>query len=258
MQKLHIVQGGIENGDMRFLEKAARKGRTAETWIVPKSVGVGDEVVVYVASYGFFATARITSPAKARDDWPNRYGASLGSIRLIKPAISLITIHRSIPQLKWANYPRSITTPPPRVATQIGKLIQHRRKTGVPDLDDKALAGANLDELRVAALLRSRPTALLKERTIIERVRSRAIRLYVLTRAGGECEGCRHSGPFRTPDGRYFLEPHHTCRLADDGPDHPAKVIALCPNCHRRAHHAEDASSFNSFLKRRLSKLERR
>ncbi|WP_421188799.1 HNH endonuclease [Aeromonas enteropelogenes] len=36
-------------------------------------------------------------------------------------------------------------------------------------------------------------------------------------------------------DGNYRI------RLSDGGPDHPANVIALCPNCHRRAHHALDS-----------------
>ncbi len=34
--------------------------------------------------------------------------------------------------------------------------------------------------------------------------------------------------------------------LADGRPDHPASVISLCPNCHRRAHHSktqEDGSA---------------
>lgn len=68
--------------------------------------------------------------------------------------------------------------------------------------------------------------------------------------------GLRITAPFRKPDGHAYIEPHHTTRLADDGPDHPAKVIGLCPNCHRRAHYAEDAKVFNHSLKRKLSRLE--
>jgi 5-methylcytosine-specific restriction protein A len=91
---------------------------------------------------------------------------------------------------------------------------------------------------------------------MIYRARSLAIRLYVLRRADGYCEGCTLAAPFRSADGSPFLEAHHTKRLADDGPDHPAKVIGLCPNCHRRAHHAGDALSFNASLIRKLPKLE--
>ena len=34
-------------------------------------------------------------------------------------------------------------------------------------------------------------------------------------------------------------------RVADGGPDHPENVIALCPNCYRRLHHAKYATCFN-------------
>ena len=45
-----------------------------------------------------------------------------------------------------------------------------------------------------------------------------------------ERAGCGAEGPFPTralPE-RPYLEPHHTDRLSDGGPDHPARVIALC------------------------------
>jgi hypothetical protein len=256
MLNLHIVQGGIDNGDKAWLERAASHNGNARSWVVPKAVAVGDEVVIYIAGYGFFATARIKSLSKPRDDWPNRYGSGLGSIKLIQPAISLATIQRRIPGLTWANYPRSITTPPPEVADQIRKLIQERRKTGIPDLDDEALASANIDELRRAALLKARPFATRRERKTVYRVRSRAIHLYVLRRANGHCEGCKALAPFRKPDGSAYLEPHHTTRLSDERPDHPAKVIGLCPNCHRKAHYAEDAEAFNAMLVKKLRTLE--
>jgi hypothetical protein len=256
MATLHIVQGGIDNGDKKWLEKAARNNFSSPSWIVPKSVIIGDEVVIFVSGYGFFATAKIKTRPKPRANWKNRYGAGLNFIKLIDPAISIGTIRRHIPKLTWAVYPRSITTPPAEIASQIRKLISERRKTGLPDLDDEALADANIDELRKAALLSARSSATQKERTLLYRVRSKAIHLYVLDRANGHCEGCNAAAPFRKADGRPYIEPHHTTRLADDGPDHPAKVIGLCPNCHRRAHYAEDAKVFNRSLARKLSHLE--
>ena len=70
MRNLHIVQGGIANGDKKWLEKAAKQHLNARKWIVPKRVAIGDEVVICIAGYGFFATARISSLAKPREDWP--------------------------------------------------------------------------------------------------------------------------------------------------------------------------------------------
>ncbi|MDZ4688278.1 MAG: HNH endonuclease signature motif containing protein [Planctomycetaceae bacterium] len=257
MKALHITQGGVENDDKRWLERAARRKLTASEWTVPKNVSIGDDVVIYVTTFGFFATAHVASLAQKRENWPNRYGSRLDSIRLIEPAISLAAIQRHIPGLIWANYPRSITTPSDENAAQIRALIAKRRRTGIPDLDDAALDEANIDELRKIALLRARPTATAKERKVIYRARSLAIHKYVLARAAGDCEGCRAEAPFQRRDGTPFLEPHHTTRLADDGPDHPAHVIALCPNCHRRAHHAEDAAAYSKALIKRAERLER-
>lgn len=257
MPKLHIVQGDSTE-DRKALEKSVRKRIPTISWIVPKDAVVGDDVVIYVGGLGFFATAHINSEPEPRRDWKNRYGASLAHVRLIRPPISLGAIRRNIPKLTWAIYPRSITTPAPRIAGQIRSLILRRRKTGLPELDEKSLKEANLDELRTAALLGARAVVRGKRRSAVIRIRSRAIRLFVLQRANGRCEGCGLPGPFRRDNGDIYLEPHHTHRLADDGPDHPARVIAVCPNCHRRAHYSKDARAFNRSLIKRLASLEKR
>lgn len=85
--------------------------------------------------------------------------------------------------------------------------------------------------------------------------RSAAVRVYVLRRAAGVCEGCGSPAPFTTPQGRPYLEPHHIRRLSDGGPDHPDHVIALCPNCHRRVHHGADGAAFNEELQRKIQSL---
>jgi 5-methylcytosine-specific restriction endonuclease McrA len=257
MRSLHILQGGIENGDKAWLERAAGRKLNARSWVAPRAVDIGDDIVIYISGYGFFATAEAKSLARPRPDWANRYGADLTAIKLIRPAISLATIRRRIPGLTWAIYPRSITTPLPEVANQIRELISLRRRTRRPDLDPETLTKANIDELRVAALLKSRPFAPVAQRKAIVRIRSLAISLYVLRRANGYCEGCGTPAPFEKHDGTPYLEPHHTKRLSDDGPDHPARVIALCPNCHRRAHYAIDSKEFNTLLMRKLRELER-
>jgi hypothetical protein len=61
LRTLHIVQGGTDNGDKKWLERASKAHRTAPSWVVPKSVAIGDDVVIYIRGHGFFATGRITS-----------------------------------------------------------------------------------------------------------------------------------------------------------------------------------------------------
>jgi hypothetical protein len=63
----------------------------------------------------------------------------------------------------------------------------------------------------------------------------------VLDRANGTCELCNKPAPFNKPTGEPFLEVHHVIALAEGGPDIVENAVALCPNCHREAHHGEYA-----------------
>lgn len=87
-------------------------------------------------------------------------------------------------------------------------------------------------------------------------VRSRDVRDYVLARANGSCECCKSPAPFKRSDGTPYLEPHHTRRLSDGGPDHPRWVGALCPSCHRQIHHGVNGAEVNVALQKHLGLLE--
>ena len=111
------------------------------------------------------------------------------------------------------------------------------------------LAGKTLEELRARAVFQARQDSTPVERTTVYRRRSQAIKAYALKRSEGICAGCHQPAPFRTRAGLPFLEVHHLNRLSDGGADHPEAVIAVCPNCHRRAHYSEDAAGFNDYLR---------
>lgn len=115
----------------------------------------------------------------------------------------------------------------------------------------------SIDELRELALAATiaSPTA---TATVARNVyqRSRDVRNYVLARAVGHCEGCQTAAPFIRKDGTPYLEPHHIRRVSDGGPDDPAFVIALCPNCHRRVHAGADGGTYNSQLLNSMEKIE--
>lgn len=83
--------------------------------------------------------------------------------------------------------------------------------------------------------------------------RSEDVKKYVLQRANGICESCDKPAPFMKKNGEPYLEPHHTKRLADEGPDHPQWVGAICPTCHRRIHSGVDGKALNQTL---MVKLE--
>lgn len=126
MTKLHIVQGGIENGDLDWIRSAAPED-TSVPWVIPKNAEVGDDVVLYVGKHGFVATGSVATRPKSRLDWPNRYGAKLTDVRQIRPSITLDTIRAALPDFDWAKYPRSITTPQEDIALRIRSLIDARR-----------------------------------------------------------------------------------------------------------------------------------
>jgi 5-methylcytosine-specific restriction protein A len=114
----------------------------------------------------------------------------------------------------------------------------------------------SLSELRRLSLKPARHGAPKVEQKRIVRLRSEAVRVYVLKRAAGRCEGCGEMAPFMTAKGLPYLEPHHIYRLADGGPDHPSAVVGLCPNCHRRVHHGRDGAAFNHQLAQVVLRLE--
>jgi 5-methylcytosine-specific restriction protein A len=122
---------------------------------------------------------------------------------------------------------------------------------------DAPPAGATLDDLRQRALSAvDEPSEAPSrgQRNVYQR--SRDVRIYVLARANGKCEGCRSPAPFNRLDGSPYLEPHHLHRLSDGGPDHIKHVIALCPNCHRRVHAGADGETYNATLTASMSTIE--
>jgi 5-methylcytosine-specific restriction protein A len=125
----------------------------------------------------------------------------------------------------------------------------------LPKTESK-LWGLPLDQLAAMALQKPAPAAPAAERKRVTYVRSQAVRVYVLRRAAGVCEGCNEPAPFTNRVGQPYLEPHHIRRVADGGPDHPRWVTALCPNCHRRVHYGTDGVEFNRVLGKRVGELE--
>lgn len=86
--------------------------------------------------------------------------------------------------------------------------------------------------------------------------RSIEIKKYALLRANGQCENCGKDAPFVNSNNIPFLEVHHIFSLADDGPDHPINVAAICPNCHREAHYGQDMQTLKDKLSEKIKVKE--
>lgn len=68
-------------------------------------------------------------------------------------------------------------------------------------------------------------------------LRNQYVVIAVLKRAKGICEACGEKAPFlRAKDNEPYLEVHHSVQLANGGKDNVENALALCPNCHRKAH----------------------
>ena len=124
--------------------------------------------------------------------------------------------------------------------------------------EEKSLASISLEQLRQKALEATREASeqSAKEARRSWYERSEAVRAYVLARAAGICEACRKPAPFLRPDRSPYLEPHHSRRLSDGGPDDPRWVAAVCPNCHREVHYGAHGEALNRKLQTYLTEIE--
>ena len=90
---------------------------------------------------------------------------------------------------------------------------------------------------RAARLALADPVPIRIETTTVAYRRNPDVVAEVLLRATGTCETCKSKAPFlRSSDGTPYLEVHHKVQLSSGGHDTVANAIAICPNCHRRAH----------------------
>ena len=137
-------------------------------------------------------------------------------------------------------------------------LLRPAASDDEPEIEQAAarLRGDTLEELRRRAIedANNRPERREGRRSYVER--SASVKAYVLKRAKGICESCGEPAPFKRSNGEPYLEPHHTRRLADGGPDHPRWVGAVCPACHREIHHGEKGRTKNEELQNKLASME--
>lgn len=92
------------------------------------------------------------------------------------------------------------------------------------------------------------PKSITASRTIYER--DPEVKAWVLRRANGKCELCHEEAPFVKSNGLPYLEVHHIVQLALGGPDTIENTVAVCPNCHRALHFADEKNELANELRR--------
>ncbi len=66
-----------------------------------------------------------------------------------------------------------------------------------------------------------------------------------LNKIGNNCEYCNDE-LFTKENGDVYFESHHICPLSEGGKDTLDNMIAVCANCHRKAHHSVDKETIKS------------
>lgn len=148
-----------------------------------------------------------------------------------------------------------------KVKAQIECLIRQRLFgfQGDPANDEAQEFERRVLELRRREVRIDRPAGTKRPQKIVRSaygfVRSAEVKAYVLQEANGRCEVCASPAPFIDGDGMPYLEVHHVKPLAEGGSDRVGNAIAVCPNCHRRAHFSGDKTEFATQAYRKLPRL---
>ncbi|MBN8476308.1 MAG: HNH endonuclease [Sulfuritalea sp.] len=136
--------------------------------------------------------------------------------------------------------PRFHTNDAKRELTSIGFIVVDVTTADeVGDHFEDAVRWSLADPARRRERL-SKASAHAPEQFVIQRVfqRNPDVVAEVLSRAKGVCQACKKPAPFlKKSDGEPYLEAHHVKQLADGGEDTVENAIAVCPNCHRKAHY---------------------
>jgi 5-methylcytosine-specific restriction protein A len=118
------------------------------------------------------------------------------------------------------------------------------------EIDLPISRGVTLSELRQQAFNAVLPEDAdnWKEAKVRRRLRSVAMRRYMLARANGVCELTGDPASFLTTSGLPNLEVYHINRRSDGGLDDARNCAAMTPTAHREIHHRQDGERLNKEL----------
>jgi 5-methylcytosine-specific restriction endonuclease McrA len=79
--------------------------------------------------------------------------------------------------------------------------------------------------------------------------RNSILKNYVKRRSNYSCEmlNCTYQG-FQKENGEPYIEVHHVIPLSEEGEDSVYNTVALCPNCHRALHYANNREELREIL----------
>ncbi|WP_072208546.1 HNH endonuclease [Pantoea dispersa] len=98
-----------------------------------------------------------------------------------------------------------------------------------------------------------KPEKIYKQATVY--IRDPLVVAWILRNSKGNCECCGEAAPFYKKGNLPYLEVHHVIPLSEEGSDVTENCVALCPNCHRAMHFADDAEQRIEQLYQKVSRL---
>ena len=123
------------------------------------------------------------------------------------------------------------------------------------ETEDAIYAQIDIDLLKNRAnKVNPRPTQI--EQIVRVYPRNNILKNYVKRRSVYSCEmpNC-HYKAFQKIDGELYIEVHHVTPLSEGGEDNVNNTVALCPNCHRALHYADNKEELRQTLLNYLSSL---
>ena len=221
-------------------------------------IALSDEILAAAARQGLVGVETFRNPngvymklMEFRKYDPDYSGVGLGHGKL-----------RPIEAEVWDLPPDQLATEAGQVRLRIAEFIaaggspEDARGIGVtqPTAYRQKLAERVEALLAQPKLLATRPKGQEQPATqvvqVIQYARDPRVVAYVLNRAQGVCEACDSPAPFNRADGSPYLEAHHILPLAEGGPDTVENCAALCPNCHRAMHLAENKTEWTAKIAR--------
>lgn len=122
------------------------------------------------------------------------------------------------------------------------------------DLDEKIIKSINdTDKERLKRLKKSKKKPETINISATRFIRNPDVIAQILSDSKGKCECCNKT-PFYKENDEPYLEVHHIIPLSQNGEDSCQNTVALCPNCHKRAHFGKDKEDIKNFL---LSKKQK-
>jgi len=134
-------------------------------------------------------------------------------------------------------------------------FIYNLSKSTDCEIEDKIYSQINIDLLKNKAS-NVNPKPIQAEQTIYTYPRNNILKNYVKRRSNYSCEmpKCDYIG-FNKNNGERYIEIHHIIPLSEGGEDSINNTAALCPNCHRALHYADNREELKNILLTYLSHL---